>query len=188
MTEAYNRKRNAAEGRIYTVIYRYLRDIYSKYYHIVLNGSPQVAIARLNEIDRQSMQAILEEVITHEAATFYLYEQDQLKKLISKKDFIRTDFETGFFSEVWRNRIRTVLRSGLLFERIVGITDTTKSDLTRILVGAINNRLTRRESAREISSQTGYLRKRALRIARTETTYAVSLGRDAAANDSGLKL
>ena len=171
-----------SENRAYRVIYKHLSSIYARIKSKSISESPQSAIQLLNIISQQSWADVIAKIYETEGETFYLY---QKKRLNGKKDF---NFSSGFFSEIWRAAMNRIMNNADMFIRIKNITDLTRNDIRKVLQVAIDNRYGARDIAKLMSEQTGYIRRRSLRIARTEVTYAASLGKEQAANESTLPL
>lgn len=183
--ESYNRKYNAAVRRSYKLAYKELSLIYNDVKRIATTQTPEQALSALNNIQPERFKNLAGKIYSKEGETFYLWQQAQLSK---KKDFVGEDFQTGFFSEVWRSIMNNVLSNANLLVRFSNMAETTRKDIRKVLLTGINGNMSKVQIGRLISAQIGYVKHRALRIARTETTYASSLGTERAAKDSVLPL
>ena len=72
--------------------------------------------------------------------------------------------------------------------KVTDITDITRQKLVDTLRKAGEDKLTKKDTAARIRASTGFSAKRALLIARTETTMAANIGAFGSAMDSGLNL
>lgn len=180
--ELYDR----SERRVQRLILKeYLFPIYRQIRTIVKNQGISAAYYQVENItNRNIVTNLLATIYEREGERFYIYQNRQFEKIKSQK--LQTSI--GFFSVIWKRIMQQVLGSTDLLIRIVQINETTKKDLRRILRLADSAGLGAEETARQISKQGLYLRARALRIARTETTYAASLGMEQSAKESTLPL
>lgn len=185
MAISYNKTREAAEKRAYRLVYRTLSRQYKAIQGVAVEQSIPSALNALNRINTKQWSDTLSEIYKTEGGAFYMWQESQWPK---EKRFVRADFETGFFSEIWKQIMKTVMSNPNLIIRIKGITDTTISDVRKVLEFGMANNMGSREIARYMSQQIGYVRMRSLRIARTETTFAASLGSEQAALNSTLPL
>lgn len=184
-TPSYNKNYDAAVKRSQRLAYLELSSIYADIKRVATLQSPEQALALVGHIQPIRFKNLAAKIYEKEGATFYLWQQSNFER---KKDFVGRDFETGFFSEIWKAIMRDVMANVLLLDRFKGMADTTINDLRKILIAGINGNMSKVEIGRLISQQIGYIKHRALRIARTETTYAASLGSYQAAKHSTLPL
>jgi hypothetical protein len=185
MTPNYNKTYNAAVARSQRLAYKELSSIYNDIKRVVIYQSPEQAIGLLDNIQAETFRQLAAKIYSSEGATFYLWQQKELSK---KKDFIRDDFQVGFFSEIWKAIMGDVLSNSLLLIRFSKMAEKTRNDIRKILIAGTSANMSKVDIGRMITGQIGYVKTRALRIARTETTYAASLGSYRAAKDSTLPL
>jgi hypothetical protein len=181
-----NKVYNEAEQRAVQLVFKVLSKHYKYIKKIAIDQSPEGALVSLSNISLYDYSDLLAEIYKTEGATFFLFQQAELLKY--KREFVRTDFEVGFWSEIWKQAMKGVMSNLAIVERVTGISDTTKKRLRQLLSVAVENRMGSREIARLFNSEIPILKGRSLTIARTETTYAASLGASGAANNSTLPL
>jgi len=184
-TPSYNKKYDAAVKRSQRLAYLELSSIYADIKRVATLQSPEQALSHLNNIQPVRFKDLAAKIYEKEGATFYLWQQSNFER---RKDFVGRDFQTGFFSEIWKAIMRDVLANSLLLIRFSKMAETTRNDIRKLLLTGINSNMSKVEIGRLISKQIGYIKHRALRIARTETTYAASLGSYQAAKNSTLPL
>jgi hypothetical protein len=184
-TPSFNKKYDAAVKRSQRLAYLELSSIYADIKRVATLQSPEQALSHLNNIHPERFKNLAAKIYEKEGATFYLWQQSNFER---KKDFVGRDFQVGFFSEIWKAIMRDVLSNSLLLIRFSKMAETTRNDIRKILIAGINGNMSKVDIGRLISEQIGYIKHRALRIARTETTYAASLGTTQAAKNSVLPL
>lgn len=184
---SFDTTRDRAETRVRVKAYKALRRVYLITAQTIENQGPRAADVQLDSIiTSQIFLDLLANIYETEGATFYLWQQNEFRKY--KKDFVRNDFEVGFFSEIWKQIMGRIMSSPNLLLRIEQMALTTKNDLRSIISLGLQEGYGSRKIAQLIKNRTDVLRKRAERIARTETTHAASLGQKEAAKNSTLPL
>lgn len=115
-------------------------------------------------------------------------ELSRLRILTGSPAHMDSSLEAGFFSPRWQVSINTMLSDKVTASRITGITQATRDQVRAVLVDANARNLSVRETAANLTPVLSGNKKRALLIARTETTRAASAGAEAAAMSSLLVL
>lgn len=171
------------------VLQNYLYPVYREIGRIAKEQGAFVALAVLDvKIKPELITRVLADIYEREGAVFYTWQKGEFAKMQKDRDKPDDSSGAGFFSQLWRQIMRGVMSSADLLIRITNIDRTTKNDLRKILKTAADNNLGARETARLFVRENDHLKRRALTIARTETTYAASMGTEQAANESTLPL
>lgn len=183
----FDTTRERAEGRVRIRAYKTLRAVYLITAQTIENqGSRAAEVQISNIVTRQLFIDLLSSIYESEGATFYLWQQNEFRKY--QKDFVRNDFEAGFFSQIWKQIMGRIMSSPNLLFRVQGMAEKTKDDLRAVISLGVQEGYGARKIAQLIRNRTQVLRKRAVVIARTETTLAASLGQKEAAKNSTLPL
>ena len=100
------------------------------------------------------------------------------------------NFEAGFFSRQWQQTTNQMLSAPETAQRVTQIAETTRGQIRRVLVQANLDNVDVRTAARRLRTVLGGkgAARRALLIARTETTRAANAGHEAGAMSTGLTL
>jgi hypothetical protein len=168
--------RDIAEKKAVVLVESYLKKIHYAFEAGFRNSGFAGANMAINEIRQPDIAEIYKELYTkvglYIAKEEYAFNQKHLK---------RSGFE--FFDEVWNQYILRAIQDIEITKRITKVTETTKLAYRQLLSEAASSRFAPREIARLfVSKRITFIRQRALTIARTEMTYAASLGTEYAAD------
>ena len=177
-----NRLIDKAEKKAQRIVYTHLSNIFKTVKTSATQRSIAQALFEVELIRVSDFKLIYQEIYQEVGFAMYQLEASRLEKY-------KKSSPVSFFSEIWRQYVLRALNTQEITERITRVTQTTKDLVRSLLIQAQTNRLAPREIARLFQqNELNFSNIRALRIARTETTYAAALGTEFAAQNSQLTL
>lgn len=143
------------------------------------NPSPELKVT-----EAPMMQALVD-IFQRTGVAFAVANYERLKP--SEK--AETPIGIGFYSEKWKRQMAEYARNQSS-THITSITETTRNQVRNAIADAREQRLNTRQTAKLITERTGggIMKRRALLIARTESTTAANYGAYLSAQDSGIAL
>jgi hypothetical protein len=109
-------------------------------------------------------------------------EYNRIRRQEGRKDFVVDEF----FLNTWRAWIAEWVRTNLA-TLITRVNENTRSQIQQVLAQAVSDGLNPFQTERLLRDQVGINRRRALAIARTESTRANSIGKERSAEDWSLQ-
>ena len=148
-------------------------------------GSERLLMALTDAVPETSVRTLLNELYRN---TLVDAAARMFNQIISRLRNPSPLFQAGFFSQRWQQEQIRIMLTPETSARITQITESTRTQIRKVLVQATSERLTVQQTAKLISQELGGVsaRKRALLIARTETTRAASVGAESAATSTGI--
>lgn len=178
--EQEEKRKRRYELATYRAVYRWYNGELRKVRTYLSEQGPEVALAYLPTLfTRESLNAVLMERYVEMGRANALHTYEKVKKDEQKR-------AVGFISDIIRAIIERIAGTRLVAAEIVGITDTSRAEVRAILQDGITQVLGARDIARRLSTQ--FARQRAIRIARTETTYIWNVAAEEGARATGLRL
>lgn len=180
------------ERRSYRLVRFWLSQVQERALAMLEKLGIQATIDRLNDlVQSESIQNVLTQIYQHTLTEAATREFDRLLTLFPAIATTNTvAAQAGFFSQRWNNIISRMLSDAQTAQRVTQITQTTRDQIRRVLVQANTENVDVRTAATRLRTLLGGkgARRRALLIARTETTRAASAGHEAGAQSTSLKL
>ena len=173
-----DRIRRRYEAKLYKALYKWINDDL----RILKKESPEIALAKLPTLfawEKLStiLQANYEQMGQRSGTDAYANVANDGTSIKRGVDFIST---------IVQAIIRRIAGSRLLAAEIRNIPDNLRSEVRAILSNTVGEVLGAREIASRLSAK--FARDRALRIARTETTYMWNIAAEEGAKATGLRL
>lgn len=166
-----------AKARIGSVLTRQLKAVLVA----VRKGNPNPEL----QVTEGPMSQAIVDIFQRTGVTFAVANYARLKPT----EKAEASIGIGFYSEKWKRQMAEYALNQSS-THITSITETTRNQIRKAMADAREQRLNVRQTAKLVSERTGgqILRKRALLIARTESTTAANYGAYLSAQDSGIAL
>lgn len=180
------------ERRSYRLVRAWLSQIQERVLAMLDKLGIQATIDSLTDLVQfESIQTVLTRIYQHTIAEAARRELDRLQTMVPHLTPTTTvAAQAGFYSQRWNTTVSRMLSDSQTAQRVTQITQTTRDQIRRVLVQSNADNVPVRTAANRLQTVLGGkgAQRRALLIARTETTRAASTGHEAGAQSTSLKL
>lgn len=184
----YSKLNNRIERFAYSSILKVFKKQGIEFTNVANELSFEYALTRLNDIvNKEDFQKFFDEFYVKAGLLLLPFYQSELKKQLTKNV---QPINIAFRNQEKINELGKVSQRDDVGHKITSITDYTRTLIRNAMTQSINDNLTKREMASQISmiTQGQISKKRGLLIARTETTFISSTTAEINIANSGFKM
>ncbi len=184
----YSKINNRIERFAYSSILKLFKKQGIEFTNVANELSFEYALTRLNDIvNKEDFQKFFDEFYVKAGLLLLPFYQSELKKQLTKNV---QPINIAFRNQEKINELGKISQRDDVGHKITSITDYTRTLIRNAMTQSINDNLTKREMASQISmiTQGQISKKRGLLIARTETTFISSTTAEINIANSGFKM